>query len=249
MAARTGPTSRQFERSLVRALRAPARDQTYRNLCYLLVMFPLSVGYFVLLTVGFSTGVPLIPVLVGVPIIVLTLVAVVEIARFERFLVRVLLGVHVSPSSVEPAGGLWSRTKALVFDLGTWKAVAYLLSEFVYSTVVIWLLASLSGTTASFLLAPLYYEHAPVVAYGTIPTTDFTLDVLFGWDDLLVGLTATFQLGSWQVETLPGALFFAGLGVVSLFFLFQLVNGFARIWGRYAAFMLTAPRYWTAPKR
>lgn len=245
MSIQTSPHSRGFSRLFGRVLRAPMRLQTYRNLCYLGVMFPLGVGYFILLTVGFSTGVPLIIVLVGIPIIILLLALVVEIARLERFLVRVLLEVDVPTTSVETEHGLWTRTKRLVTNLGTWKAVAYLLSEFVYGSVVFGLLASLMATAGSLLLAPFYYQQAPIVAYGPIPLGEFTLDILFGWDNLLVGLTTTFRIGSWQIETLPGALLFAGLGIVLLLFSLQLVNALAWVWGRYARVMLTTPRYWS----
>jgi hypothetical protein len=243
MSIQTSPHSRGFSRFLRRILRTPLRLQTYRNLLYLVVMFPLGVGYFVLMTVGFSTGIPLLVVLVGVPIIILLLVVVVELTRLERFLVRVLLGVDIPTPTDETEDSLWTRTKRLVTDLRTWKAVAYLLSEYVYGSVVVWLLGSLGATAGSFLFAPLYYTSAPVVAYGTIPPTEFTLDILFGWNNLLVGLTTTVQLGSWQIETLLGALLVAGLGFILLLLSFQLVNALAWVWGRYARVMLTAPRY------
>ena len=247
MSIRTSPHSRDFSQLLGRILRSPLKLQTYRNLCYLGLMFPLGVGYFILLTVGFSTGIPLVIVIVGIPILVLLLVLVIGVAGLERILLRVLLGVDFPSRPVETDNDLWARTKQLVADLRTWKAVAYLLSEFVYGSVVFGLLSSLLATVGSFLFAPLYYTDAPVVAYGPIPSGEFTFDVLFGWNNLLVGLTTTFQMGSWRIETLPGALLVAGLGVVLLLLSLQLANGLAWAWGRYARVMLTVPRYWTTP--
>lgn len=234
--------AREFTQLLGRSVRALMRVQTYRNLLYVLLTFPLGLFYFLLLTIGFPTGLSLVIVLVGIPILVCLLVVVVGLAEFERTLISLLLDVEIAAPPAESEQGLWSRTKQLATDLRTWKAVVYLLSEFVFGTVVFGLITSLVATTSSFLFAPLYYEQGPIVAYGPIPSREFTLDVLFGWDNLLVGLTTTFQLGSWQIETLPGALLVAALGIVLLVFTLQLVNALAGVWGRYAQRMLTAPR-------
>lgn len=244
MSTQTAPDPRDVSQTLSRVLRAPVRLQTYRNLCYLVVMFPLGVVYFTLLTVGFTVGIPLTIVIIGIPIIILLLALVIGLAGLERTLVRVLLRVDVPTTSIETEHGLWDRSKQLVTDRQTWKAVAYLLSEFVYGSIAFGLLASLFATAGNFLLAPVYYKQAPVVAYGPIPSGEFTLEVLFGWNNLLVGLTTTFQIGSWQIETLPGALLVAGLGIVLLVVSFQLSNILAWVWGRYARGMLTTPRYW-----
>jgi hypothetical protein len=238
MATQTLPHSRGFRRFLGRILCDPLRPQTYRNLCYLLVMLPLGIIYFNLLLIGFLTGIALVFVFIGVPIIVFLLALVVRLAGFERTLVRVLLRVDVPAPSIEIEDGLWERTKQLVTGRPTWKAVAYLLSVFVFATIASGLLASLGATAWSFLSAPLYYENVPVVAYAPIPSGDFTLDILFGWDNLLIGLTTTFRIGSWQIETLLGALLVASLGLVLLLFSFQVVNVLAWIWSRYVRVML-----------
>lgn len=216
------------------------RPQTYRNLCYLVLMFPLGLAYCVLFSVVVPLGVSLAVVLVGVPILVLLLAVAVKLAGVERILIGSLLGVEIPSAPDEPRRGLWNRTKRLVTDTRTWKAVAYLLSEFVYGTVVFSLLWWIVATAGSFLLAPLYYSRSPVAVFSPIPTRRFTLDLLFGWDNLLVGLTTTFELGSWRVETLPGALLVACLGVLLLLCSFPLWNALARLWGRYARIMLRA---------
>lgn len=246
MATQASSHPRDHNRILGRVLRAPVRLQTYRNLCYLAVMFPLGIIYFNLLLAGVLTGLGLVIVIIGIPILVLLLVLVVGLAELERTLVGVLLGVDISTTGVETERGLWGRSKQLVTDLRTWKAVAYLLSEFVYGTVVFGLITSLLATASSFLLAPVYYNQAPVVAYGPIRTGHLTLDILFGWNDLLVGLTTTFQIGSWHIETLPGALLVASLGLVLLLVSFQVANVLSWVWGQYARLMLTTPRYWTS---
>ena len=226
-----------------RILRDSMRPQTYRNLCYLIVMGPLGSIYFALLVTGFLTGFAFVIFVIGIPILLGVLALVVGLARFERMLVRGLLRVDVPPAAVETENGIWERLKHLATGRRTWKATAYLLSEFVYGSIVGGLIGSVLATALSFLFAPIYYTQAPVVAYGPIPSGEFTLDVVFGWDNLLVGLTTTFQLGSLQIETLPGALLVAGLGLVLVLVLFPIANAFAGLWGRYAREMLAVPRY------
>lgn len=244
MSARPESTHHDLASALGHRLRAPARLQTYRNLLYLLLMFPLGHVYFTVILIGLFTGIGLAIVGIGILLLVLLLALVTGLADLERTLVRQLLDIEISAPTMESQQGLWTRTKLLVTDLRTGMAVVYLLSVFVYGTIMFGLLASLAATIWSFLSAPLYYKEAPVVAYGPVPQRELTLDILFGWDTLLVGLTTTFQLGSWQIETLPGALFVAVIGLILLLVTFQVINALALLWTRYARAMLLVPRYW-----
>ncbi|MFC6963218.1 sensor domain-containing protein [Halocatena marina] len=206
-------------------------------------MFPLGICYFTLLTTGFLLGLPLVSIFVGIPILVGLLVVVVALAAFERMILRTLLAVDIHPTPAEKTRGLWSRTKQLVTRLQTWTAVVYLLSEFAYGSVAFGVVGSLLATTVSFLLAPLYYESTSVVVFGPIPRTDITLQLLFGWDSLLVGLTTTFALGAWQIETLTSALLISALGFVLLLVSAKCINIVIWVWSHYARIMLTTPRY------
>ncbi|WP_323171235.1 sensor domain-containing protein [Natrialba sp. PRR66] len=212
-------------------------------------MFPLGLVYCNLVIVGFVTGISLAIVGIGVLIVVLTLAVSTGLVEFERTLVRRLLGIEITPPATERGDSLSEWAIQLVTDLRTWKGVAYLMSVFGFGSLVFGLLASLLATAWTFLTAPLYYENAPVVAYSPIPRGEFTLDVLFGWDSLLIGLTTTFRLGSWQIETFPGALFVAVLGLGLLLVVLQISNVLASLWGRYARVMLSVPRYWKPPSR
>ena len=40
-------------------LQAPVQSQTYLNLIYLLLAFPLGLSYFLFFVIGFSVGIPL----------------------------------------------------------------------------------------------------------------------------------------------------------------------------------------------
>lgn len=239
-------SSRSHGISIERCLRAPLRKQSYRNLVYLSVIFPLGVVYFTLLFTGVVVGLAHSIILVGIPILLFLPVVAVGLAGFERALIRALVGVDVpSPDSVDADADLVGQFKRLLTDRGTWTAFFYLFSEFVYGSLVFGLLMSVGATAGSFLLAPFYYQRTPVVAHGPLSIGQQTLSLMFGWDTLLVGLTTTFQIGSWKIETLSGALAFAGVGFVLLFLLFQLANLFAWLWVQYARVMLQTQRYWS----
>lgn len=229
-------------RVLGTALRTPMQAQTYRNLLYVVSMLVLGNLYVNVLVMGVGAALPLAFVGVGVALGLLVLALVVELAGFERMLVRYLLGVDVPASSAGTGRSRWERTKGLVTDRRTWNAVVYLLTEFVVGTAAFGVIASLVATGVSFLAAPFYYTRAPVVAYGPIPTSERSLELLFGWDSLLIGLETTFRLGSWHVETFVGALVVAGLGGVFLLVALLFSNAIASLWGRYARRMLTTPR-------
>jgi hypothetical protein len=250
MATQTSPTSRGFRRPLRHVLGTPMRLQTYRNLLYLVLMFPLGLAYFTVLVNLFAYGVGLSVVLVGIPIIVLTLALSVGLAAFERMLARVLLRIDIPTSSVDAEQTIWSRIKQLVIDRRTWTAVLYLLSEFFVGTVVFVLLSSLLVTAGSLLLTPFYYTRLPTGIYlGPTPIIEFTPKILFGWDTLLIGLKTTIRIDAWHISGLPAALLVAVGGAVLLILSLQLLNSLAWLWGRYMQAMLRTPRYWTGLTR
>jgi hypothetical protein len=209
-------------------------------------MFPLGWIYFMVLTMGFSFGVGLSFVIVGIPLLVFTIVLSVGLAALERTLARVLLRVEIPTMSVDTDLTIWSWTKQLVTDRRTWAAVAYLMTEFFVGIVVFTLLSSLLVTGVSLLLTPLYYTHIPTGIYvGPAAVTEFTPQILFGWNDLLIGLKTTVRIDAFQIASISSALVVAVVGAVFLIISLQLFNCFAWLWGRYMRSMLTVPRYWT----
>lgn len=250
MAIRTFPTVRGDRQPLRRIVSAPMRLQTYRNLLYLALMFPLGMGYFTVLMNGYAYAKFLTSTLIGVPLALLvlffTLALAVGLAAFERTLARVLLRVDIPISSVETDQPIWVRLKQLVIDRRTWTAVFYLLSEFFIGIAVFVLLSSLVVTAGSLLLTPFYYTRLPTSIYlGPTPIIEFTPNILFGWNDLLIGLQTTIRIDAWHIAGLPAAVLVAVGGAILLVFTLQLLNSLAWLWGRYMNTMLRTPRYWT----
>lgn len=73
------------------------RGETYLNIIYLLLAFPLGTAYFVFLVTGLSLGLSLLIIWVGIPILLFMIVAWWGLVVFERQLAIWLLHVDIPP--------------------------------------------------------------------------------------------------------------------------------------------------------
>lgn len=222
----------------------PLRLQTYRNLLYLSLAFPLGLTYFIFLTVGLSLGVGLAIIVIGVPILLVVLAAATGLASVERKLAVFLLGIDIeppgdSPFSLATERSFVERVKSLVVSTGTWKAVVYLASKLFLGLVSFFLITTLLVTAVTLLLVPFIYDK-PGVSVGFVLDGPKTLHpaLAYGWDNLFVGVETAVELTSWEVSTLPEALAVAFLGVCVIVVSLNILNLFAWVSGRYARFML-----------
>ncbi|WP_134670076.1 sensor domain-containing protein [Halorussus marinus] len=217
----------------------PLRLQTYRNLLYLVLAFPLGLVYFVFLSIGLSLGVGLAITVIGIPILLAVLAVSTGLAAVERELATLLLGVHIETASGPTPESLIERAKRLVIDVGTWKALVYLGSKFVIGVVSFVVVTTLLVTATSLLAVPFVYQQPGVyVGVVTDAPIEFHPSLYVAWRQILVGVETVVSVGSWQVTTLSEALAVAGggvlLGVASL----HLLNGLARLSGWYTKVML-----------
>ena len=102
-----------------------AQEETYLNLIYLLLAFPLGTVYFTFLVTGLSLGIGLLIVWIGVPILLAVLAASWGVAIFERMLAISLLQEDVPPMSREEEVGksAWERLKAHLANRVTWSSL------------------------------------------------------------------------------------------------------------------------------
>jgi hypothetical protein len=108
--------------------------RAYRNLPYLMLALPLGLGYTLLIALGLTFGLALVPLLVGFPILGLTVSAWWRLAAFERYMAIWWLGVDV-PLLVRPqvAPGRsrlwhkWRLARAYLTSQQSWTALAFLL--------------------------------------------------------------------------------------------------------------------------
>ena len=124
-----------------------------------LVSFPLATAYFVWSVAVGSVAIGLMPVLVGVPILVLLLGSARAICLFEGKMVEALLGVRM-PRRTQPVAGadhvdFWQRIWCWLRDIRSWMSLGYLLGNFFVSVVTFVLTLTLTAVSAAFLLLPL----------------------------------------------------------------------------------------------
>src|SRR5437667_733155 len=115
--------------------------QTYVNLLYLLVSFPLGIFYVVFLLLGL-TSILSTTFILGAPILLLVLFIWWRLAGFERNLAMRWLHVEISPMAPPRKEGLnrWERFRVPLTNAVTWKSLAYLFVKFplgIISCVVI----------------------------------------------------------------------------------------------------------------
>lgn len=205
---------------LARFVGVPFRRQTYRNLAYLLLAFPLGVGYFTLVTTGLSSGIGLAATLVGIPIVVATLAAAIGIGAFERRLAAWFLdtdidsvetGIEFEMDSLE---GVVATGKRIVTSPAAWMGLLLVGLKFVFGVVAFTALVTAGSLAVVLVSMPVYYD-APGIVY---------------------------TLGPYVVDTLPKA--FAGgvLGVVLLLVSLHVLNGLARFGGFVTDTLSTAGR-------
>ncbi len=112
--------------------------QTYVNLLYLLVSFPLGLCYVVFLLVGlFGTLSNATTAIFGILVLLLAIFVWWRLARFERNLAMRWLHVEISPTAPPRNEGLkrLARFSAHLANAVTWKSLAYLFPKFPLGTI------------------------------------------------------------------------------------------------------------------
>ncbi len=208
------------EKALKRIFGVIARGQTYLNLIYVLLAFPLGLFYFVFLVTGLSVGIGLAIVWVGLLILALMLGAWWLFILFERQLATGLLQVKLDPletPKTKDAQTTWKKIGAYLSNPVTWKGLLYLFLKFPLGIILFVLVVTFVSVTLSFLAAPLFYS------FGYFPEIWFT--------------ASTY----WQINSLGEAMILSVAGIPMIFITLHLVNGLAWISGWLAKVLLGNP--------
>ena len=198
-------TSRDLLRQFVTA---PVRVSTYKRFVYLLLAFPLGMAYFVGFTTASSLGVSLIFTLVGVPLLVVTLIATAGAAQLEARLAEGLLGRETArPRSLrallDTDEGYAVALRRFLAAPTTWTSVAVVLLKFLYGLAAFVVTVTGGVTVLTMLAAPVAYDNPE----------------------------SSYRIGSYAVSTLPEALGVAGLGVIGLWVVCNVFNALATAGG------------------
>jgi two-component system, OmpR family, phosphate regulon sensor histidine kinase PhoR len=214
---------------VINAAERLVRDgRTYLRIFYLFLAFPLGILYFTFIVTGLSVGFGLAIVIVGFPILVLTLLGWLLFARVERELAIHLLGARVRPMTVpDPVKRTaWQRLLKILADPVTWKGLVYVTLEFPFGVASFTLATVLLTTSLSLILYPVayaistaLYQQFPGDAQGT----------------MFPGVAIN---GNFDVNVFVLFLLFSAVGVVLGVVSLAVLNGMGWLWGRFAEVML-----------
>jgi signal transduction histidine kinase len=217
-------TSRRQERRRAASRRSLPRVvlDAFKSGVYILLSFPLAIGYVVFFTTGISTGFGLLVVLAGFVILALVVFAATLAMRLERWLAIHLLSAQIPPLNLRRARAdealakrSISRSRAMISTLkdylanaSLWKGMALLLIKLplIIAALVITLIPL--SLTISFVLAPLLGQFvnsgwtvdltshgAWITSLMAIPSGIVTIGVFDGVGSVL-RRTTTFFLSS-----------------------------------------------------
>jgi hypothetical protein len=141
-----------------------ARKQTYLNISYLILSFPLSIAYFVFITTGFALGFGLAIIGIGLLILPLMVVAMRGLAAWERQLGIWLLGSHIPEPEPNPPiwQHPWITLKRYVADSYTWKALLYFILKFPMAIISFIAVVFFCSFSLSLILTPFMYRIVPI---------------------------------------------------------------------------------------
>ena len=191
------------------------KPQTYLNLVYLLLSFPLGILYFIFLITGVSVGLPLVFLLVGVIILAAVFAVSWQMASFERGLAVSLLHIKIPPmaSTISQPTTFWQNIRNYLGNPVTWKGLLFLLCKFPLGVINFSLVISIFAIALVMIAAPFIYP----------------------W--------ATYDLGFTVVHSLTDALLVTIFGLLVTPAGLHLLNFLTRIQGEFARVMLGQARF------
>ncbi len=190
--------------------------QSYRNVVYLLLSFPLGIIYFVLTVVGLSVGIGTLIIWVGAFVLLATFLMIRGLTAIERKLAAGLLQTTI-PSRIMPyptrptaETSAFEKAKSLIFCRENWAGIAFLLLKLPLGIVSFVLTVALIPVSLALSILPL--------------ATTFSLGNL--------------RMGSWVIDSPVEAAPFAVVGVLLLFFSLHILNGMAWLHAQWAKLCL-----------
>ena len=150
----------------------PGLAQTGKDFAYLVLGLPLGTATFTFAVTALSLSAGLAITLVGIPLLVLTLLAMRWIARMERTRARLVIDNPI-PAERPLTGGTVERAKALFRDRSAWTGTLWSVLLLPVGTLGFTVAVTLWSTALGFLTSPAWYWALPSDD-DTIPLLDST---------------------------------------------------------------------------
>lgn len=190
------------------------------SVVFLLLSFPLGVGWFVVLTTLIATGIGTAIVWIGLAVLAFGVLLWRAGAQVERARVYALLDTVIAdPYRPLPSGSRSERWKVRLGDPQTWRDLGYLVLLFPIGIIEFTLMTAAWGYGLGLATLPVWYRYLPE---GEFRFPD--------WD------TPWFTVGT-AFDALP----WAALGVLMIGFAISLTRWLATVHARFAR-MVLGPR-------
>jgi signal transduction histidine kinase len=152
-----------FRQTTRKLLRAPFTADTGRQVEYavlgLLLAIPGFVFIVVAVTVGFGLSLSFAGMLVGLPLLMVSLLGARRLSAAHRRVAARLLGVHVAPPPpLRRQAGSFGWARAILTDTAGWRACAYLLLKLVLSVLGAIIVIYLLAWGIPYLTFPVWWE-------------------------------------------------------------------------------------------
>jgi len=152
-----------FRRTAAKLLRAPFTRETGRQIEYAVLGLLLAIPGFVFIvvgvTVGFGMSLSFAGMLVGLPLLMVTLLGARRLGAVHRHLAGRLLGVQVEPPPpLHAQPGAFGRTRAVLADPVGWRTCAYLLLKLLLSVLSAIIVIYLLVWGLPYLTFPIWWE-------------------------------------------------------------------------------------------
>ena len=172
--------------------------QTWLNVLYLIMSFPLGIIYFVALVTIFSVAVGTIPIFVGLFVLWFGFMVTDALAELERMTLNATLGAAIPPRQpAQPVvGNVFRKIGAAAGRSGSFKRLIYLWIRFPMGITSFILVCVFIPLSLGLLTAPLTYTFIPIqVGWSRIENFDEAIYVCcFG---AVLALASVHVLNSW----------------------------------------------------
>jgi hypothetical protein len=135
----------------------PRVREMAHDFAYLVGGLPVGVAAFSLILTGIATAAGLAITLVGIPILLVTLLAARGIAELERHRAAPVLGSRIAGRERKLTGSLWERTKAIATDAASWRDTAWSLLLLPIGVAGFTAAVTMWSVSLGLVTSPLYY--------------------------------------------------------------------------------------------
>ncbi len=171
--------------------------QTWLNVAYLLLTFPLGVMYFVVMTTLLCTGFALLPVYGGFFVLLAAMTVARVLGNLDRILANGFLDAGITAPAPQPrTGGVFRKLGTLLRSSDTWKRIMYLYVRFGLGLGSLCLVVILIPLSLCLLTLPLTYQFVPITV-GTRPVESFDEAMFFCCFGAIFLLLSVHVLNAW----------------------------------------------------